>query len=457
MTQISAKRAWITTTLFFVCMAFSYVDRQIISILVQPIKTTVGLNDTEIGLLQGLSFTLFYLIAGIPLSWLADRVNRVRLAAGCIFVWSLATTCTGLSRVFPMLVIARAGTAAAEAGFHPAALSVVGDIFPARHIPRATALFMLGPIIGSGCALLLGGALLSWFSALAIGPLPIIGRLHAWQWVFVAVGVPGMLLAGLVLAMVKEPSRRELRATLDGNSTEPVSFSAACLFLLTRDRFYPLYFLGFAFFILATTAYAAWFPSVVIRKFLIDPKTAGLVLGSTFLISGVLGNVFAQFYASRHVERTGALPVVMRVIVGSIAMMVPLAIVAPLLGNYVLAVVLYAPLVLLLSTTQALFLVPLLLSVPNRMRGQSIGIFALVINAFGGTVGPLMTGVFSDGLGMGGAGTAIALAITSGAGILGALGLLYAASQSTLIIGSDLADAAPALDIHPSLGDPKPG
>src|SRR6201985_3052935 len=139
--------------LFFVCFAFSYLDRQIVSILVQPIKLTLGITDTQIGLLQGFSFTMCYATAGVFVARLVDRANRVRLIAVCVAIWAISTALCGFATSFAELLAARAGTAIAEAALSPAALSIFSDIFPPRKVTRASSVFMLGPYIGGGLAL----------------------------------------------------------------------------------------------------------------------------------------------------------------------------------------------------------------------------------------------------------------------------------------------------------------
>jgi MFS family permease len=243
--------------LFFVCFAFSYLDRQVVSILVQPIKQSLSLTDTQIGLLQGLSFTMCYATAGVFVARLVDRANRVKLIAACIAIWAISTTACGFATNFPELLVARAGTAIAEAALSPAALSIFSDIFAPRRVARASSVFMLGPYVGGGLALFGGGMLLSaaaagggnaWLAAHNIAP---------WQAVFIAVGLPGLVLAMLVALTVREPQRREVLAHAARAEDEVPSLKDVLSELFVRNRFCLAYFAAYVALITLFYSHAA--------------------------------------------------------------------------------------------------------------------------------------------------------------------------------------------------------
>ncbi|UNA34422.1 MFS transporter [Klebsiella pneumoniae subsp. pneumoniae] len=139
--------------LFLACFAFSYLDRQIMSILVEPLKATLHISDIQIGILQGFSFTLCYATAGVIISRMVDSANRVRLIAVCVAIWACSTMLCATAGSYTELLIWRGGTAIAEAALSPAVLSLFADMFIASRLTRATGIFMLGPYIGSGLAL----------------------------------------------------------------------------------------------------------------------------------------------------------------------------------------------------------------------------------------------------------------------------------------------------------------
>jgi hypothetical protein len=137
------EAAWVVV-LMSVCFGFSYLDRNVLTILTQPIKHSLALSDTQIGVLGGFAFSIFIFLGGLPLAWLIDRTNRIRLTAACVFVWSAATIMSGLSTGFAQLLVSRAFTAIAEAALIPAGLSIFADMLPVRRLPLASSVLMIG-------------------------------------------------------------------------------------------------------------------------------------------------------------------------------------------------------------------------------------------------------------------------------------------------------------------------
>ena len=252
--------------LFFVCFAFSYVDRQIVSILVQPLKLALAISDAQIGLLQGFAFTICYATAGVFVARMVDRSNRVRLSAVCVAVWAISTAMCGTAHSFGELILWRAGTAVAEAGLSPAALSIFSDLLPPRKVARASSVFMLGPYVGGGVALFGGGMLLGWLGRADCQAWLARTGLQPWQVAFFIVGLPGLLLAGLLVLTVREPARVDRRGhALSRNGADvapPLTEVLRELFI--RNRFCLPYFAAYVSLILLFYSYSAWFPTVLI-------------------------------------------------------------------------------------------------------------------------------------------------------------------------------------------------
>ncbi|AQH00681.1 MFS transporter [Burkholderia sp. KK1] len=400
--------------LFFVCFAFSYLDRQVVSILVQPIKQSLALTDTQIGLLQGFSFTMCYATAGVFVARLVDRGNRVKLIAACIAIWAISTAACGFATNFTELLLARAGTAVAEAALSPAALSIFSDIFPPRRVARASSVFMLGPYVGGGAALFGGGMLLSaaatgdgyaWLGARGFTP---------WQAVFVAVGLPGLLLAALVAFTVREPVRREAGAHGARQLDEMPSMRDVLAELFVRNRFCLPYFAAYVALITLFYSHAAWFPTLLMRHFHLAPKVVGQMAAPAYMIGGILGVACAGLLATRVTDDT-----TLRKVLGfsafAVALLVPAAIAMPLVASSELAIVLYGVSALTASIAMGLAPVPLQIAVPNRMRGRSLALLVFMTNAISGGVGPLSVGYLNERLGATGASLGISLAIVGGA------------------------------------------
>lgn len=384
--------------MFLLCFAFSYVDRQIISVLVPPIKSALLLSDLQIGLLQGAAFTLCYATAGIFVAQLVDRSNRVILAASCVAIWAMCTVLSGLATNFTELLLARAGTAIAEAALSPAALSIFSDIYPPRKVARATSAFMLGPFIGGGVALMGGGWLLGTLEQPAHHAWLASTGLQAWQMVFVAVGAPGLVLAAVVGFTLREPARRgDTGPAAAGGAEEVPGFRAVLTELFVRNRFVAPYFAGYVALITTFYAHAAWFPTMLMRRFGLDAASVGQMAGPAYMLGGACGVLSAAYLVGK-VADEHALKKVLRIATRAACCLVPLAIAAPLTGSLPLAVVLYGGCAFAASIIMGLAPVPLQIAIPNRMRGRAVALLVFLTNLISGSVGPFAVGAIADRL-----------------------------------------------------------
>ena len=203
--------SWYVVVVLMLFYTLSFVDRQIIALLVEPMKADLGLTDVQMSLLGGLSFAVFYTVFGIPMGRLADSCNRRRLIAVGVALWSLMTTLCGFTSRFYHLLLLRMGVGLGEAALSPAAFSMIADYFPRRKRATALSIYSIGIYLGAGLAFTGGAILLGWADRLVSSregnPLPVLGDIQPWQIVFLAVGLPGLLLTCL-LATVREPNRQ---------------------------------------------------------------------------------------------------------------------------------------------------------------------------------------------------------------------------------------------------------
>ncbi|MEO6380069.1 MAG: MFS transporter, partial [Caulobacteraceae bacterium] len=182
MADIPVRRlghAWLLFVLFLVCL-FNYADRTVVASIAGPLRQDLGLTDFHIGLLQGLSFALLYCLLGLPFARLAERRSRVKILACAVTAWSLATVGCGAAGSFPQLMLARTGVGIGEAGFMGPAQSLLGDYFPAKKRAMATSWMMMGVPVGALIGATAGG---------------FIAQSWGWRWAFVAMGLPGLLVA----------------------------------------------------------------------------------------------------------------------------------------------------------------------------------------------------------------------------------------------------------------------
>ena len=369
----------------------SYIDRQIISLVVQPIKAAFVLSDTQVGLLQGLAFSLCYAIAGLPLALAVDRSNRVRLASACVAVWSVATSACGMVSTYAGLLIARATTAVSEAGFSPAALSILSDISPPQRIARMGAIYLLGPALGVGLALMLGGWTLEKLQA--ANGLHLFGlQLAPWQGLFVCIGAPGLFVAIIILLVIREPKRTD--AAIAARRVHGDSRSLFAALRTTGDFLIP-YVIGTTLIMLVQFAQAAWVPTFFVRQWGFEPHAVGQTLGPIFIVCAIAGAITTGVLAKGE-DGQRTLERVVTIVLAGAAVLGPAVVLLPLVPNYTFALIAYGVLAFSFSAIASLATAPMLLVMPSAVRGQSIAAGGFLLAVFGGGGGPLLVGVVTD-------------------------------------------------------------
>ena len=282
--------AWYVVGVLTVAYIFSFVDRQIINLLVDPIREDLNLTDTQISLLQGIAFALFYTLMGIPIARLADVSNRRAIIATGVFLWSLMTALCGLAKSFGQLFAARIGVGVGEAALSPPSYSLFSDYFPPGKVTRAIAVFTGGSFLGAGLAYIIGGYVVDFVTRLDVVDVPVFGQIRAWQMAFIVVGLPGILLALLVLSL-REPVRRGLLEDQPGAVPQSIPIKEIIAFLRKNRRTYGHHMIGVSMFVMLAYAILAWTPAFFIRKYGWTPGEVGLVYGSMLLVFGTSGVV----------------------------------------------------------------------------------------------------------------------------------------------------------------------
>ncbi|MEK7265818.1 MAG: MFS transporter, partial [Pseudomonadota bacterium] len=291
----SRSYAWFVVLLCMVAYVFSFIDRQILALLIQPIRKDLDISDTQFSLLHGLAFSLFYATMGIPIARLADSRPRPVIIAAGVFLWSLATAATGLGKNFAQIFIARMGVGVGEAALSPAAYSMIADLFPKAALGRALAVYSIGTFIGGGLAYLIGGAVVGMVGDAPTIALPFVGDVRAWQVVFFIVGLPGLLLAAIFALAVRDPVRTSQGAT-------SVSISDVFAFIAQNRGFFVAHYGGFTLCALALFGLMSWTPAYLMRVHGLTTAETGLLLGSTLLAANV-GGVLASGWLTDHFEK----------------------------------------------------------------------------------------------------------------------------------------------------------
>ena len=374
--------------LLTVAYVFNFVDRYILGLLVEPIKADLGLSDTQMGLLIGPAFAILYAAAGLPLGWLADRMRRT-LILGCgVALWSLATAASSLARNFSQLFLARVGVGVGEATLAPCALSMISDSFPPERRGRPIAFYTAAQSLGAGLAALGGAAILGWANSVDRLSLPMLGELKAWQFTFIVVGLPGLVVA-LLLFMTREPARQE-RAANEGGA----SIGATLMYLWERRGTY-LSFVAFPL-VMTTVAYSqTFFAALYMRTWDWPIERFALWSGLALVIIGPITVNVAGWLSDRLYKR-GRRDGPVRVMLAGSLLLIVMGALSPLMPTGELAFFVWLFNLVGMSTVSAAAPIALLNIAPATMRGQVSALFYMVTSLGGLLIGPPAVGLLTD-------------------------------------------------------------
>ncbi len=378
---------WYVVTVLIVAYIFSFIDRQILTLLVGPIRATLQISDTQISLLHGLAFALFYSVLGLPIGRMVDRRKRTTIIAVGIAVWSIMTAFCGLARSFLQLFLARVGVGVGEAALSPAAYSMISDYFPPHQRPRAMSLYISAAYIGGGIAILAGGALIALMPPVT---LPMIGNLEPWQALFMVVGLPGLLVALWVLTL-REPARTGVMAG------DHPSFAEFGQFMTARGRAFGFLILGFALSGVMWNGAIAWIPTYFIRVFGWTASQVSLPYGLITIVSGTSGIILGGSIATR-LRSQSIMDANIRVGLLAVAIAMPSGIAATFAGSANIAMALFAVFLFGCSMPWGSAVAALHEITPNQMRGQVSAVYLFCLSLLGMGLGPTMVASFTDHL-----------------------------------------------------------
>ncbi|RYH08275.1 MAG: MFS transporter [Alphaproteobacteria bacterium] len=268
------SRLWPLLVLL-VAYVLNFIDRQILGVLAVPIKADIELTDSELGLVGGVAFALFYSTLGVPIARIADRANRVKIVAACCFIWSLFTAACGTAQNFLHLFLARVGVGIGEAGYGAPCYSLIPDFFPPKWRARAFAIFQFGIPIGAALGVFFGG----WLAA-SVG----------WRLAFVVVGLIGLPVSAVIWFFVREPTR----GGLDGTDFQPAATTVPFKAVLARLAITPSFWLltlGASCSALQMYGLMFWLPSLFKRSFGLSLTELSLYFGSILLAGGLAGRI----------------------------------------------------------------------------------------------------------------------------------------------------------------------
>lgn len=391
---LTSGQANYALAIFLLAYILSFVDRQILSLMVDPIRRDLNISDLQMGLLQGMAFALLYAVAGIPIGLMADRLQRKRIIATGVLFWSAATALCGLAGNYALLFAARMGVGLGEAALSPAAHSYLSDAYPRPKLARAMAIYSLGITIGAGAALMIGGKVVDLIASSGNVTLPFLGTLRPWQATFLLVASPGIVVA-LLVALIREPRRASL--INDKGAAEVAGLVPLLAHLRRHARVFVGIYLSSCALGIMGYGMSAWYPTLLIRSFGLTPGEAGWYLGLVFLILGSAGSIAGGVLAERMALR-GRHDANLRVIVlATVAVALP-ATCAPLMPSAALVVLVFAPACFFFHAYFGCSVAALQLATPNRMRATNAALFLLANSLIGLSVGTAIVPLINKSL-----------------------------------------------------------
>lgn len=410
-------------TLFVLTLTFSvgFIDRQVLNLLVQPIKADFGLSDLQISVLQGAAFSVAYLLMSPLFGRWVDMAGRRNILLGCVVVWSLFTALCGYARGFTSLFAARSGVGAAEAGLTPASWSLLSDTFDDRRLARAMSIYNMGPYLGSGFALLLGGLVLRWAEGWDASGVPLLDGLAPWQLTFVTVSTLG-IVCGALLLMIREPKRGSMAAT-EADAASLTLGQATKIFSDNR-RFYWLFYMGMALTIIPIYAFPAWLPALAMRQFGTPISDVGLSYGMITLVCGSAG-VLSGPTLGRWLERAGYRDANLRLAVLSTFAVLACCIALFFRTSYQMVLVIGGVISFFYSMPTPLAATALQIVTPNRMRGLATSIYIVIATIMSLGVAPVLVAAFTDHVFKDEARVGDSLAVVCSAAALASMVTLY--------------------------------
>ena len=369
---------WYVLIMLAVMYAFSIMDRQILSILLEDIRAEFVLTDLQLGLLSGVAFALFYATLGIPIARLADRYSRVNIISIAVALWSVMTALCGAASSFWYLFLARVGVGVGEAGGNPPAHSVISDYFNKDERSFALSVYTSGAALGLLLGLVTGG---------------FIAEYYGWRWAFVCAGVPGLALALVLKLTVREPVRGGLEEGNSSSSRIDESFLATFR-RLWANRPYRFVNLGYSISIFVGYAYTIWLPALYLRQFDLSQSQVGVVVGFTSAGLGTAGLLAGGYLADRLGKRDSRGPALMCMV--ALLMTLPVYLTALWSSDWIVTTVFFGAGLFLFSLSQAPGLAIIQTVVAPNQRAQAAAYVMFLANILGLGLGPVLLGALSD-------------------------------------------------------------
>jgi len=385
-TYPKAGYAWYVVVILYLCYTFSFLDRAIITYLVEPIKAALLINDTYFSLLSGLSFVAFYAFMGIPVGRLADARSRRNLLLAGVALWSTMTILCGQASTYWELFFARMGVGVGEACLVPCAYSLITDYFPRERRSLPLTIFSGGIMLGAGVAHLCGGMVADYAQSGGPREIFLFGLVQPWQLTFILVGLPGIFFI-VAIATIREPARHEQKGKPD---------TAAMFRYLGRHlATFSSLILGTTFGAMTNMAMLGWAPVWLERRFAWNKTIIGSYLGITIFVFGTIGLTLAGSLANRYI-RAGKKTVYIKMMMAAEGLVIIPIILARVYDNPYWVLLCIGGTIFFTGMPSGLGPAALQEITPNEMRGQVTAIAFLVLNLVATVLGNTLVGLLTD-------------------------------------------------------------
>ncbi|GAM98259.1 permeases of the major facilitator superfamily [alpha proteobacterium U9-1i] len=413
----AGPRAWYAVGLLGALYIVAFLDRVILALLVEPIREQFNVSDTQISLLIGFNFALFYALVGIPMGRLADRVNRRNLIILTSIVWASCTFFSGMASAFWVLCLLRIGVAIGEAALSPSVISMIGDLFPQSQRGRATSIYMALGALGATGGYMLGGQMVGAIGDVESLMLPVVGSVQPWQAVFFAAAAPAAVLTLLIVLTLEEPKR------IQHSSEDSHAISGAWLHRQWRPLL--LLFLAGAIGQIIVRGLVAWTPSYLHREFDWAISDAGISMGLITMICGVGGMVIVPALTEAWLRsgKADAPPLVLTAGMASGAVFTLIAAFAPTADLFLTAL---GATMFVTMGTGVLIMVSIQLYAPAQTRGEFMAVCLLLTALIADGIGPSVVPVAAGLIGGEEAPLNLGFAVAAIAGPLGCIFALMA-------------------------------
>ena len=384
------KHSYSAVAVLTLAQVFAFIDRQIPSMLVEPIKQDFNLTDSQIALLGGAAFSIFYAIMALPIGYAVDRYQRTKVLGIGVFLWSLMTALAALANSFGKLFGARIGVAVGEAVMAPTSVSLVSDSFPENKQGIPMGIITSGVYIGIGITLLGGGFLIDYLTSIGGINIPLIGYLKPWQATFMIVGLPGLVLA-VAAFYLKEPKRLEEQAYINKSVDRQNIF----LHLKEHKKTLVPMFGGLIFMALIFYSFSFWAPTMMIRAYNISLSEAGFILGLITIISSIAGTIFAGS-AVDYLRNKNYSDAPVRAALFAVLLALPPITILSFVNTEIGAWICIFLYLFFISSFAPLGLLAVSGVSASNVKGQLAAIHAFLMMAFGLSLGPQLTAFFTD-------------------------------------------------------------